>query len=75
MAIAIGRSRLEPVLMRFAGARLTVVLRAGKVRSEFWIALLTRSLDSAMVLSPIPTRLKAGRPLVRLASTSMILPS
>ena len=74
MAIAIGRSRVEPVLIRFAGARLIVVFCSGNVRSEFWMALRTRSFDSKIVLSPMPTRLKVGSPLVRLASTSIILP-
>ncbi len=40
---------------------MTIFL-SGKEKPELIRALLTRSLDSLMVLSAIPTILKAGRP-------------
>ena len=72
--IAMGKSREEPLLMRSAGARLMTILCLGKEKSEFIMALRTRSLDSRMVLSPIPTRLKLGRPLLVVPSTSISCP-
>ena len=73
MLIAMGKSREEPLLIRSAGARL-MILCFGKEKSEFTTALLTRSLDSKIVLSPIPTRLKFGRPLLVVPSTSISWP-
>ena len=74
MLIAMGKSREEPLLIRSAGARLMMILCFGKEKSEFTTALLTRSLDSRIVLSPIPTRLKLGRPLLVVPSTSISWP-
>ncbi len=57
-----GRSYDGPSLGRSAGARLTVILLAGKSAPEFLIADLTRSLDSSTALSGSPTIVKEGRP-------------
>lgn len=70
MLIAMGRSRLVVFLVRSAGARLTVILRAGKSKPELLSALLTRSLASLTVRVAMPTILKAGR--LRAESLSMV---
>ena len=75
MEMAIGRSRWAPSLGSSAGARLTVILRFGKVKPELTRALRTRSRDSLMVLAAMPTILKAGRPLFESPSTSIRRPS
>ncbi len=72
---AMGKSKKAPSFKSSAGARLTVILVAGKVKFEFIMALLTRSRDSETVLLAIPTILKAGRPLLESLSTSTMRPS
>src|SRR5690606_37062587 len=69
MPRAMARSKRPPSFGRSAGARLRVILRAGKSNPEFWIALRTRSLLSLTAVSGRPTRAMPGRPLARCAST------
>ena len=45
-----------------AGARLTVIRRAGKVQPQFFIAARTRSRLSRTAASGRPTRVNPGRP-------------
>ena len=46
IAMAIGRSKPDPLFRRLVGARLTVTRFAGKENPEFLSAARTRSLDS-----------------------------
>jgi len=46
IAVAIGRSNVEPCFFNSAGARLIVFFWIGNVRPEFLIAERTRSFDS-----------------------------
>ena len=59
---AIARSNPGPTLRRCAGARLTVMRRAGNSKPEFRIAARTRSRASRTARSASPTIVKAGRP-------------
>ena len=67
--IAIGRSKREPSFSRSAGARLITSFWLGKEKPELLMADLTRSRASEMVLEPMPTMLKLGRPLFLAPST------
>jgi hypothetical protein len=66
---AIGRSKRPDSLRRSAGARLTVILRAGKSNCAFWSAARTRSRASFTSVSGSPTRLNAGSPPPKCTST------
>jgi hypothetical protein len=74
-AIAIGKSKCEPSLGIFAGAKFIVIRFLGKSNLVFLIALLTLSLASSMALLPKPTIIKLGRPLEVSHSTSISFPS
>ena len=54
-----------PDFFTWAGARLTVMRLTGKVKPQFLMAALTRSLASLTAASGRPTTLKAGSPLDR----------
>ena len=70
MARAMGRSKRPPLFGNSAGAKLTVIRRSGHLKCEQIRALRTLSLDSLTELSGKPTIEKAGRPLLRWASTA-----
>ncbi|MNN35522.1 hypothetical protein D3C81_1493740 [compost metagenome] len=63
------RSKRPPSFGRSAGARLRVMRRAGNSRRALSTALRTLSLLSLTVASGRPTRVSAGKPLARCAST------
>ena len=63
------RSKRPPSFGRSAGAKLTVILRAGKSKCEFKRALRTRSLLSLTAVSGMPTMDRLGKPLKRWTST------
>lgn len=69
MPIAIGRSKRPDSLGRSAGARLTVMRRAGIWKPAFCSAACTRSLDSRTSASGRPTMVNFGKPLARCTST------
>lgn len=62
MAIAIGKSKNTPSFLLFAGAKLTTIFLLGKSISEFFIAVLTLSFDSLMLISGKPTISQDGNP-------------
>ena len=66
--LSAGRSGPTPS-GRSAGARLTVILRAGNSNCAFCSAARTRSRDSLTSVSGRPTRLNAGNPPARCTST------
>ena len=72
---ATGKSNDEPSLRTYAGARLTVILCAGKSNALFLSALLTRSLDSLTAVSGKPTISYEGIPRARSVSTVTGTPS
>ncbi len=59
---ATARSKPGPSLRSAAGARLTVIRRAGNSKPELRIAERTRSRDSRTARSPSPTIVNAGSP-------------
>ena len=67
---AIERSNRGPCFLRSAGARLTTTRPLGKVKPEFFIADLTRSLASWTAGAGGPTMMIFGRPLWMSTSTS-----
>src|SRR5690606_28784811 len=69
MPSAIGRSKRPPHLGRSAGARLTVMRRAGNSNCAHWIAARTRSLASRTAASGKPTIDIDGNPPPRWTST------
>ena len=75
MPSAIGTSNAAPSLRTSAGARLIVILRAGKVNPVCRIAARTRSLASCTAASGKPTTVTAGNPCARSTSTSTSAPS
>ena len=70
-AIAMGRSNPEPILRKGAGARLTTILRIGKLKPELANAARMRSRLSRMVPSGNPTMVNWLSPSERSTSTSM----
>src|SRR5882672_188416 len=66
---AIGRSKRPLSLRSSAGARLTVMRRAGNSKREFTSAARTRSRLSFTSVSGRPTMVNEGRPLPRCTST------
>src|SRR5690606_29895901 len=66
---AIGRSNRPPPLGRSAGARLTVMRRAGNSSCAHWIAARTRSLASRTAACGRPTMDIDGSPPARWTST------
>lgn len=75
IAMAIGRSKEEPLFRRFVGARFTVTRFAGKVNPEFFRADLTLSRDSWTLASGSPTIEKCGSPAAISHSTPMFFAS
>ena len=75
IAIAIGRSKLEPVLGSHAGERETVIRDWGQRYPEFANALRTRSRDSCSAESGNPRSVNAGIPGAMSTSTVTISPS
>ena len=73
--MAIGRSYSAPSFFTSAGARFTVILIIGNSNPEFFMALLTLSLDSFTAESGRPTMLKDGIPGDISTSTSTRYPS
>src|SRR6185369_9573311 len=69
MPNVMGRSKRPPSLGRSAGARFTVMRRAGNSKRAFWMAARTRSRASRTSASGRPTMVKEGRPLARCVST------
>ena len=70
MPTAMGRSKAAPSLRRSAGARLTVILRWGKLKPLLRSAERTRSRLSRTVRSGSPTTVNMGNPAARSTSTS-----
>ena len=66
---AIGRSNPVPSFFRSAGARLTVVRRAGSENPELTIAAETRSRLSFTAPAGSPTTLNHGSPWAQSTST------
>jgi hypothetical protein len=75
MPMAMGRSRLAPLLRISAGARLTVTRRSGKGRSVPAMAARTRAALSRTAASGRPTRSTRGRSELIRTSTSTATPS
>lgn len=69
MTIAMGRSSEVPIFFNSAGARLMTTFSRGKMKPEFRMADLIRSLLSSMVRLAMPTMLSAGSPRQRSPST------
>src|SRR6266567_4527980 len=69
MPSAIGRSNRPLSLGSSAGARLTVMRRAGNSKREFTIAARTRSRLSCTSVSGRPAMVNEGRPFPRCTST------
>src|SRR5690349_7840470 len=69
MPSAIGRSKRPLSLGSSAGARLTVMRRAGNSKREFTSAARTRSRLSFTSVSGRPTMVNEGRPFARWTST------
>src|SRR6266702_4272754 len=69
MPSAIGRSNRPLSLGSSAGARLTVMRRAGNSKREFTSAARTRSRLSFTSVSGRPTMVNEGRPFARCTST------
>ena len=70
-AAAMGRSKVDPVFLSSAGAKLMIFFWIGYVSWEFLIAERTRSLDSWTEVSPSPTTLNEESPREMSASTSI----
>src|SRR3989338_853356 len=71
------KSKNGPSFLRSAGERETTTFwffALGDLKPEFFIAELTRSLDSSTALSGRPTKEKECRPLERYTSTVTIAP-
>ena len=75
MPTAMARSSDAPALRRSAGARLTVIRRAGNVKPALRIAPRTRSRASFMAVSGRPTMVNPGNPGATSTSTRMTRPS
>ena len=71
---AMGKSRAEPSLRRFAGARLTVMRFRGNRYPELRRAVRTRSRASLTAVSASPTISKPGSPRARSTSTVIQTP-
>ena len=69
MPSAIGRSKRPLSFGSSAGARLTVMRRAGNSNRQFTNAARTRSFASPTSVSGKPTMVKLGKPLARWTST------
>ena len=67
--MAIGKSKRPLSFGKSAGARLTVMRRAGKSKRALSSAARTRSLLSFTSASGKPTMVKFGKPLARWTST------
>ena len=59
---ATGKSKCDPSLSKSAGARLMVILLAGRLKPKACMAERTLSLLSAIALSGRPTMVKFGKP-------------
>ena len=69
---AIERSKCVPFFFKSLGLRLTVIFKGGKINSLVKSADFTLSFASCMSELARPTTENPGRPLVKVASTSII---